>query len=130
MNFQEKSVNPKSTLVSIACYGFPAEGLPLFEEYLSDGNNPDEPGWFMQWLQSRGNVFAYSIGGAWFDIGAVEGCLDAVEWALDGESMIAESAIVDNCTVDGSVQMLSDAKVSDTTLLRTVVFPDSQITWA
>jgi glucose-1-phosphate thymidylyltransferase len=127
VNFQEKPENPKSTLVSIACYGFPAEVLPLFEEYLSDGNNPDEPGWFMQWLQNRGDVFAYSFDGAWFDIGAAEGYLDAVEWALDGESMIADSAMVDNCTVDGTVQVLSGAKVTDSTLSRTVVFPDSRI---
>ncbi|SEP29787.1 glucose-1-phosphate thymidylyltransferase [Halogranum amylolyticum] len=127
VNFQEKPENPNSTLVSIACYGFPAEVLPLFEEYLSDGNNPDEPGWFMQWLQNRGDVFAYTFDGAWFDIGAAEGYLDAVEWALDGEYMIADSALVDNCTVDGGVQVLSGAKVTDSTLSRTVVFPDSQV---
>lgn len=127
VDFQEKPEDPKSTLVSIACYGFPADVLPLFEEYLEDGNNPDEPGWFMQWLQERGEVYAYSFDGAWFDIGAAEGYLDAVEWALDGEAMIAESATVENSTLDGAVQVLDGAHVSDSTLTKSVIFPEAMV---
>ena len=41
VNFQEKPDDPKSTLVSIACYAFPAETLPDLGTYLEDGNNPD-----------------------------------------------------------------------------------------
>ncbi|WP_372912231.1 NDP-sugar synthase, partial [Salinigranum sp.] len=42
VNFQEKPEDPASTLVSIACYVYPQETLPLFDEYLSNDNNPDE----------------------------------------------------------------------------------------
>ncbi|MFB6218384.1 MAG: NDP-sugar synthase, partial [Halobacteriaceae archaeon] len=52
-DFEEKPDDPDSTLISIACYAYPAETLDRFEEYLTDGNNPDEPGWFVQWLQDR-----------------------------------------------------------------------------
>ena len=44
---QEKPENPDTTLVSIACYAFPAETV-RFEEYLAGDNNPDEPGWFIR----------------------------------------------------------------------------------
>jgi hypothetical protein len=43
IDFQEKPAEPNSTLVSIACYGFPSETLSLFAEYLEGDNNPDEP---------------------------------------------------------------------------------------
>lgn len=48
VGFQEKPENPQSTLVSIACYGFPGESLGVLEEYLFSGHDPDEPGWFIQ----------------------------------------------------------------------------------
>ncbi|MFB6130667.1 MAG: NDP-sugar synthase, partial [Salinigranum sp.] len=82
VDFQEKPEDPKSTLVSIACYAYPAAVLPQFEEYLAGDNNPDEPGWFVQWLQARGDVYAFSFDGAWFDIGTPESYLDAVSWYL------------------------------------------------
>jgi len=50
IDFQEKLDNPTTTLASIACYGFSNDVLPLLDEYLAGDNNPDEPGWFLQWL--------------------------------------------------------------------------------
>ena len=48
--FQGKPEQPQSTLVSIACYAFPVETLARLDEYIEEGNNLDEPGWFIQWL--------------------------------------------------------------------------------
>ena len=36
---------------------------------IAGDNNPDEPGWFIQWLQRRETVSAFPFEGAWFDIG-------------------------------------------------------------
>ena len=69
IDFQEKPDDPKSTLVSIACYAFPGETMSQLDEYLADGNNPDEPGWFVQWLQARQAVYASTFDEAWFDMG-------------------------------------------------------------
>jgi len=74
----------------------PRETLPDLSTYLEDGNNPDEPGWFLQWLQKRGAVHAYTFDGAWFDIGTADSYLDAVEYALDGGTLVADDAIVEN----------------------------------
>ncbi|WP_247728404.1 sugar phosphate nucleotidyltransferase [Halovivax limisalsi] len=124
VDFQEKPDEPNSTLVSIACYAFPAETLPLFETYLDDGNNPDEPGWFVQWLRSRRATYAYTFDGAWFDIGTPESYLEAVSWYLDGDSLVAESATLDGATIGENVHVMADAELENATLDRAVVFPN------
>ncbi|WP_144798640.1 sugar phosphate nucleotidyltransferase [Halorubrum depositum] len=128
VNFQEKPDDPKSTLVSIACYAFPAETLPDLSTYLADGNNPDEPGWFLQWLQGRGPVHAFTFDGAWFDIGTADSYLDAVEYALEGGTLVADDATVEGSDLGDVVHVMSGATVTDSTLDRSVVFPDATIT--
>jgi glucose-1-phosphate thymidylyltransferase len=127
VNFQEKPDDPKSTLVSIACYAFPAETLPDLSTYLSNGNNPDEPGWFLQWLQGRGPVHAFTFDGAWFDIGTADSYLDAVEYALDGGTLVADDATVEGSDLGDVVHVMSGASVTDSTLDRAVVFPNATI---
>ncbi|PSQ17556.1 glucose-1-phosphate thymidylyltransferase [Halobacteriales archaeon QS_8_69_26] len=127
VDFQEKPDEPSSTLVSIACYAFPAESLGLLEEYLAGDNNPDEPGWFVQWLQSRRSTYAFSFEGAWFDIGTPESYLDAVAWHLDGDSVVEDGAQVTASDVGENVHVMPGAKVRDASLERAVVFPDARI---
>ena len=70
--FEEKSQHPASTTTGIALYYFSAETVKLFETYLAEGNNPDQPGRFIQWLYPRLPVHTYPVGGTWFDIGSKE----------------------------------------------------------
>ncbi|OYR57036.1 sugar phosphate nucleotidyltransferase [Halorubrum halodurans] len=127
VDFQEKPEDPKSTLVSIACYAFPAETLPDLSTYLENDNNPDEPGWFLQWLQSRQPVHAFTFDGAWYDIGTAESYLDTVEYALDGGSLVADGATVEDSEIGDVVHVMDGAKVADSTLERAVVFPEATI---
>ena len=126
VDFQEKPDEPNSTLVSIACYGFPRESL-RFEEYLTDGNNPDEPGWFLQWLQSREVVNAFVFDEPWFDIGTPQSYLEAVAHELDGDSVIAESATVERSTIGENVHVMAGAEIADATLDRSLVFEDAVV---
>jgi len=126
VDFQEKPEDPNSTLVSIACYAFPADSV-RFEEYLSGGNNPDEPGWFIQWLVETDAVSAFTFDGAWYDIGTPESYLDAVAWELDGENRVAESATVENTTIGENVHVLEGAEIVNSSLDRAVVFPNATI---
>ncbi|ESS03371.1 MAG: nucleoside-diphosphate-sugar pyrophosphorylase [uncultured archaeon A07HR67] len=128
VDFQEKPDDPKSTLVSIACYAFPAETLPDLATYLEDDNNPDEPGWFLQWLQSREPVHAFTFDGAWYDIGTADSYLDTVEYALDGEHLVADGATVENTELGDVVHVMDGAEVTDSSLERAVVFPEATIT--
>jgi glucose-1-phosphate thymidylyltransferase len=125
--FEEKPAEPQSTLVSIACYGLTAETLPLLEEYLSDGNNPDEPGWFIQWLQARQAVYAYTFEDAWFDIGTAESYLDAVAWHLDGENQIHPDATLADVTIGENVHVMPGARIENAHLDRSIVFGDATI---
>ena len=71
-HFEEKPEKPKSTLASVALYYYSREILPLFTTYLAAGNNPDQPGRFLQWIYSRKPVKAFLIKGRWLDIGSKE----------------------------------------------------------
>jgi glucose-1-phosphate thymidylyltransferase len=126
VDFQEKPDEPNSTLVSIACYAFPADAL-AFDEYLAGDNNPDEPGWFVQWLQATRAVYAYTFDGAWFDIGTPESYLETVAWALDGDATIAPDATVENSDVGSGTHVMDGAVVRNSTVERSVVFPGATI---
>ncbi|WP_126663302.1 sugar phosphate nucleotidyltransferase [Haloterrigena salifodinae] len=127
VDFQEKPDDPNSTLVSIACYAFPQDSLSLFPTYLEEGNNPDEPGWFIQWLQNREATYAYTFDGAWYDIGTPESYLDAVGWHLDGDSLVADSATLENASVGDNVHVMGDVTLENTDLDHAVIFPDATV---
>ena len=126
VDFQEKPDDPQSTLVSIACYVFPADQV-RFSEYLADGNNPDEPGWFLQWLVDNDSVYAYTFDEAWFDIGTPESYLTAVAYHLDGQNKIAESATIEGTELGENVHVLADAEVVNSHLDNSIVFPEATL---
>jgi len=126
VDFQEKPDDPKSTLVSIACYAFPADSV-RFAEYLAGENNPDEPGWYIDWLQAQEPVYAFTFDDVWFDIGTADSYLETVEWKLGGNSKIDPDATVENCEIGETVHVMAGATVRDSTLEHTVVFPDATV---
>ena len=72
IDFEEKPVSPKSTLVSTGIYFFPKKTLGLIEKYISQGNNLDKTGDFIKWLHKRETVYAYITDKKWYDIGSFE----------------------------------------------------------
>lgn len=78
--FQEKPSEPRSTLISTACYAFTEEGTQNVLRYLEEGNNPDEIGHFIQWLYKNDDVYGYIFQGTWFDIGSLESYHEADEF--------------------------------------------------
>lgn len=68
--FEEKPPKPKTTLAAIALYFYSRNVLPLFTTYVAGGNNPDQPGRFLQWLYPRKPVKTFQISGKWLDIGS------------------------------------------------------------
>jgi len=71
-HFEEKPAQPRSTRTGIALYYFSKETVSLFPTYIAAGNNPDQPGRFIQWLYTRVPVHTYDVPGIWFDIGSKE----------------------------------------------------------
>jgi len=79
VDFEEKPPQPKSTLICAGCYFVPRNMLGLFEEYIKEGNNPDSPGYFVQWLYRKKEVYGYVIGGVWMDIGTIKSYEEALK---------------------------------------------------
>ncbi len=127
VDFQEKPDSPKSTLVSIACYGFTADTLDLLEKYLTNGNNPDEPGWFLQWLHRQKPVHAFTFDDAWFDVGTAESYLDAVAWHLDGDQYVHDSATLEHVNLGPNVHLMKDVELRDVSISNAVVFPETTL---
>lgn len=70
--FEEKPKHPTSTLTGIALYYYPMHTLPLIQQYMAEGNNPDQPGRLVQWLYPRTAVYTWRVPGTWYDIGSKE----------------------------------------------------------
>jgi glucose-1-phosphate thymidylyltransferase len=68
----EKPEEPPSNLAVYAAYFYTRETAGLFKNYLAEGNKPDAPGYFVQWLYRRKPVYAYIMNGDLFDIGTPE----------------------------------------------------------
>jgi glucose-1-phosphate thymidylyltransferase len=70
--FEEKPKQPSSTVTGIALYYYPKKTVPLIKQYIAEGNNPDQPGRFVQWLYPRTPVYVWNVPGLWYDIGSKE----------------------------------------------------------
>jgi glucose-1-phosphate thymidylyltransferase len=68
-SFVEKPADPPSNLAATAAYVFAAEHAALVRTYLEEGNVPDQPGRFVEWLHRRAPVYGYRFRGEWRDIG-------------------------------------------------------------
>ncbi|HYY35404.1 MAG TPA: nucleotidyltransferase family protein [Candidatus Binatia bacterium] len=71
-HLEEKPQKPQGTLAAIALYYYSPAVLSLLTTYLAAGNNPDQPGRFVQWLYTRKPVRTFQIKGKWLDIGSKE----------------------------------------------------------
>lgn len=71
-HFEEKAPDPKTTVTGIALYYFAKDTVSMFNTYIAAGNNPDQPGRFIQWLYQLKPVHTFPIMGTWFDIGSKE----------------------------------------------------------
>lgn len=67
----EKPSEPPTDIAVYATYFYKKETLPLFERYMSEGNKPDAPGYFVQWLYQIKDVYAYIMNGKCYDIGTI-----------------------------------------------------------
>jgi glucose-1-phosphate thymidylyltransferase len=72
VEFVEKPPQPRTTLAAMCLYYYPRAVLPLIDQYVKEGNNPDQPGRLVAWLYPRQPVYAHQIRGQWLDIGSFE----------------------------------------------------------
>ena len=72
IEFEEKPREPRSKLAVPPFYLFKQETLPLLQEYLREGNNPDAPGNLIPWLIGRKEIYAFRFTSDRYDIGTLE----------------------------------------------------------
>lgn len=71
--FEEKPENPLGTMTCPPFYIYPEYCLHYIDQFISSGNNPDAPGYFIQWLYKRLQIYAYLLKESnRFDIGNIE----------------------------------------------------------
>lgn len=71
INLVEKPKNPESNTAVFAIYIYKKDSIALVKKYIEDGNNPDAPGYFLEWLYKQKEVYAYKIQGHCYDIGTL-----------------------------------------------------------
>ena len=85
LNLVEKPAQPESNTAIFAAYAFTRETTASFARYLAEGNKPDAPGYFVQWLYERTDVYAYRISGDIYDIGTKK-AFDYVNELMEGKA--------------------------------------------
>ncbi len=69
IDVEEKPQEPKSNLAVYATYMYRRETIPLFKTYIAEGNKPDAPGYFVEWLCKRKQMHAFMFEEECYDIG-------------------------------------------------------------
>ena len=72
LSLVEKPVDPPSDLAIFATYFYKKETLPLFFQYIQEGHTQDAPGYFIQWLHKKKDIYAYIMNGKCYDIGSID----------------------------------------------------------
>lgn len=72
LSLVEKPEAPRSDIAIYALYIYRPDALPLVRQYLDEGNNPDSPGRFPEWLHSRKEMRVWLFEGECIDIGTPE----------------------------------------------------------
>lgn len=72
LEIEEKPAQPKTNMAVYATYMYKRDTVPMFRQYIQEGNKPDAPGYFLEWLYKRKEVYAYTFDGECYDIGTPE----------------------------------------------------------
>lgn len=128
-SFEEKPLEPKSTLVSTGLYIFPKNNLKDIIHYAK--NKSDDLGgifeYFMKEKAQRVDCFTFDQG--WYDIGSFAAYIDANQ-TLQKEKMIKRnSAFVDmDSKIAGSVFLDENVKIKNSFIQNSLILGNCEIT--
>ncbi|MEX0567674.1 MAG: sugar phosphate nucleotidyltransferase, partial [Candidatus Njordarchaeota archaeon] len=135
--------HPKSKLISIAVYALPSDCVEEVNAYLEEGNNPDAPGYFFEWLTKKIDVYAFRFGGYWYDIGTLDGYIEAMTRVFNKSKIeqnaeiggkiihpvfVGKGAKIDNSSIIGPYAIIgSGSRISKSYISRSLVLENSNI---
>ena len=123
IGFEEKPVEPRSTLVSTGFMSIGKNFLPILVDYAKKA--PDALGGiFPELLRLEKDVFAVSAPGEWFDIGSFETYVGAHK-ALQKESCTQGKNVkfIGENQFSGKVFLGNDVEIENCSLTNTIVYP-------
>ncbi len=124
--FEEKPLNPKSTLVSTGCVLLPEATLPILIEYARA--KPDNLGGiFEEFLRRDMDVDCFTFSEPWMDIGAFHSYLDAHRSIVGEKALIDPGARVTDTRCRGSVTVGSGCVIERSELTDCMVFDNVTI---
>jgi len=83
LNIEEKPQQPKANTAVYATYMYKKDTIPMFKQYIEEGNKPDAPGYFIEWLYKKKDVYAYTFDGECYDIGTPQSYEDVCRLYAD-----------------------------------------------
>lgn len=83
LNIEEKPQQPKAKTAVYATYMYKKDTIPMFKQYIDEGNKPDAPGYFIEWLYKKKDVYAYTFEGECYDIGTPQSYNDVCRLYAD-----------------------------------------------
>jgi glucose-1-phosphate thymidylyltransferase len=126
-SFEEKPVQPKSTLVSAGCVILPKHALPVLVEFAR--KSPDNLGGIFEELLRQGEpVACYPFTEAWIDIGSFATYLEAHRLLLGGKAVMADGSGVQRTELRGSVSVAKGCRIEGSELQDCMIFEGNTIT--
>ncbi|MBI3336917.1 NDP-sugar synthase [Candidatus Peregrinibacteria bacterium] len=124
--FEEKPIQPKTTLINTGASVLPSHILPILTEWAI--SHPDNIGGiFEELLRRKQHIECFRFSEPWFDIGSFDTYLEATT-TLVGDNIISSGSISPDSKIEGSVVIGSHSQVIKSNLHNVVLFENCHIT--
>lgn len=70
LSFEEKPVQPKSTLISTGIYVYSKDTINKIKNYMKTDNSKEGPGHLIPYLLEHQDLYGFPLEGNWYDIGS------------------------------------------------------------
>jgi len=119
-SFEEKPLNPSSTLVSTGCYIFPKNNLKDILFYAKEKS--DDLWWIFEYLKSNWEeIDIFTFDKEWFDIWSFEWYLNSHK-LLQKEKYIEKTAKIENSEINNKTYIWEKCEIKNSTLTNCLIF--------
>ena len=126
IEFQEKPMEPKSTLVSTGCYIFPQKNLADIIAYAKEKND-DLGGVFEYMMKKNQTINTYSFNERWYDIGSFDAYLKSNKELIGNQVITEENIIEEKNKYEGSVFIGKNSTIKNSILEDVIILKNCNI---